>query len=172
MDVCSPLVPDAQSAEAVQPTQGSLDEPTPPSKLFARLYTIARDASGDAPTAQPSPMGSRSVRSVSMQLTWAFAGTASQPFHCRDRLYQRDEETRVMYLGARHLSHQRKHTPIDQQMVFASKFAAIGWVSACVLAPGRCRYACSVNASSIPHYLVVLSEPSKNRRVDTLPNAG
>ena len=77
-----------------------------------------------------------------------------------------------MYLGARDLSHQWKPTLIDQQVVFASKFAAIGWVSACVLAPGRCRYACSVNASSIPHDLVVLSEPSQNRLVDTLPNAG
>jgi hypothetical protein len=75
-------------------------------------------------------------------------------------------------LGARDLSHQWKPTLIDQQVVFASKFAAIGWVSACVLAPGRCRYACSVNASSIPHDLVVLSEPSKNRLVDTLPNSG
>jgi hypothetical protein len=52
------------------------------------------------------------------------------------------------------------------------RVAAIGQISACVLAPGRCRYACSVNASSIPHNLVVLSEPSKNRFVDTLPNAG
>ena len=77
-----------------------------------------------------------------------------------------------MDLVARQLSHQRKPTLIDQQMVFASKFAAIGWVSACVLAPGRCRYACSVKASSIPHDLVVLSELSKNRFVDTLPNAG
>ncbi len=57
-------------------------------------------------------------------------------------------------------------------MVFASEFAAIGRVSTRVLASGRCRYACSVNASSIPHDLVVLSEPSENRLVDTLPNAG
>ena len=77
-----------------------------------------------------------------------------------------------MYLGARDLSYQWKPTLIDKQMMFASEFAAIGWVSACVLAPGRCRYACSVNASSIPHDLVVLAEPSKNRLVDTLPNAG
>jgi hypothetical protein len=56
--------------------------------------------------------------------------------------------------------------------MFASEFAAIGWVSTRVLAPGRCRYACSVNAGSIPHDLVVLSEPSENRLVDTLPNAG
>jgi hypothetical protein len=57
-------------------------------------------------------------------------------------------------------------------VVFASEFAAIGGISACVLAAGRCRYARSVNASSIPHDLVVLSEPSQNRLVDTLPNAG
>jgi ferredoxin len=75
-------------------------------------------------------------------------------------------------LGARDLSHQWKPTLIDQQMVFASEFTAIGRVSACVLASGRCRYACSVNASSIPHDLVVLAEPSKYRLVDTLPNAG
>jgi hypothetical protein len=56
-------------------------------------------------------------------------------------------------------------------MMFASEFAAIGWVSARVVASGRCRYAGSVNASSIPHDLVMLSEPSQNRLVDTLPNA-
>jgi error-prone DNA polymerase len=33
-------------------------------------------------------------------------------------------------------------------------------------------YASSVNASSIPHDLVVLSEPSQNRLVNTPPNAG
>lgn len=51
-------------------------------------------------------------------------------------------------------------------MVFAAEYAAIGRVSACVLASTRCRYACSVNASSIPHNLVVLAEPSENRLVD------
>ena len=77
-----------------------------------------------------------------------------------------------MYLGTPALRYQWKPTLIDQQMVFVSEFAAIGWVSACVLASGRCRYACSVNASSIPHDLVVLSELSKNHLVDPLPNAG
>jgi hypothetical protein len=57
-------------------------------------------------------------------------------------------------------------------MVFAAEFAAIGWVSDCVLASSRCWYARSVNTSSIPHDLVVLSKPSKDRLVDPLPNAG
>lgn len=66
----------------------------------------------------------------------------------------------------------REATLIDPQMVFAAEFAAIGQVLACLPASTRCRYACSVNASSIPHDLVVLTEPSTNRLVDALPNAG
>jgi hypothetical protein len=60
---------------------------------------------------------------------------------------------------------------IHQQMVYAAEFAAISWILARVLASSRCWYACSVSASSIPHDLVVLSEPSKNRLVEALPNA-
>jgi hypothetical protein len=56
-------------------------------------------------------------------------------------------------------------------MVLAAEFAAISWISARLLASSRCRYACSVNASSIPHDLVALAEPPKNRLVDALPNA-
>jgi hypothetical protein len=95
----------AQSAEAVQPTQGALDDPTPSAKPFARLHGVPRNARCDAPTAQPSPMGSRSVCSIGMQLTWTFASTACQPFNCRNGLYQRNEETRVVHLRARDLGY-------------------------------------------------------------------
>ncbi len=56
-------------------------------------------------------------------------------------------------------------------MVFTAEFAAIGRVSACVLTAGRSWYACSINASSIPHDLVMFAEPSQNRLVDSLPDA-
>jgi hypothetical protein len=75
-----------------------------------------------------------------------------------------------VYLRARDPGYRWKPALIHQHMAFADEFAAIGRVSARVLASGRCRYACSVNASSID--LVVLPEPSQNRLVDTRPNAG
>jgi hypothetical protein len=75
-----------------------------------------------------------------------------------------------VYLRARDPGYQWKPALIHQHMAFADEFAAIGRVSARVLASGKCRYACSVNASSID--LVVLPEPSQNRLVDTRPNAG
>lgn len=76
-------------------------------------------------------------------------GTACQPVNCQDWLYQRNEETRVVYLRAGDLGHWWKPTLIHQQMVFVSKFAAIGWVLARVLAGGRRRYACSVADTSL-----------------------
>ena len=59
-------------------------------------------------------------------------------------------------------------------MVFAAEFATIGRVTARMLATGRCRYASGINASSIPHDLVVLAEqdPSQARAIiDTWPTA-
>jgi len=60
---------------------------------------------------------------------------------------------------------------IYEQMVFAAKLATIRWVSARMLAAGRGRYTGSVNASSSPHDLVVLAQPSEDCFVDALPNA-
>lgn len=57
-------------------------------------------------------------------------------------------------------------------MVFAATIAAIGSFSARVLASGTCQYACRVSASWIPHNLVMLSERSQYRLVDTLRASG
>jgi hypothetical protein len=45
----------------------------------------------------------RSIRSISVQLPWTFAGTARQSLNSWDRFYERDEHARIMDLGARDL---------------------------------------------------------------------
>jgi hypothetical protein len=55
-------------------------------------------------------------------------------------------------------------------MVFAAELAAISGISASMLATERCRHACSVNAGSIPHDLIVLAEPTQDCLMHTLPN--
>src|SRR4051794_27542255 len=57
-------------------------------------------------------------------------------------------------------------------MVLAAELATIGWVSARMLATRRGGHTGSVNASSIPHDLVVLAQLSKDCLMDPLPNAG
>jgi hypothetical protein len=54
MDVCSPLVPNAQSAKAVQPSQGALNDPAPSAEPFTRLNAVSRDAYCDTSSAQPN----------------------------------------------------------------------------------------------------------------------
>jgi hypothetical protein len=76
-----------------------------------------------------------------------------------------------MHLGARDLGYQRQPTLINEQMVFAGEFATIRRVSARMLATRRGRHTGSVNASSIPHDLVVLAQPSEDCLVDALPNS-
>ncbi|MCY0910394.1 hypothetical protein OTB17_01610 [Massilia sp. H27-R4] len=75
-----------------------------------------------------------------------------------------------MDLRACDLGYQRQSTLIYQYMVFAAELAAISRVSASMLATGRCRYAGCVNAGSIRHDLVILSELPQHRLVDALPH--
>jgi hypothetical protein len=55
-------------------------------------------------------------------------------------------------------------------MVFAAELAAISRVSASMFATIRCWYAGSVDAGSVPHDLVVLTEAPQDGLVDALPN--
>ena len=48
VEVCSSLMSYAQSAKAVEPTQGALDDPPPSAEPFARRYVMARDSSRNA----------------------------------------------------------------------------------------------------------------------------
>ena len=112
----------------------SLDNPTPPSKPLARLHAVARDTRCAAPTALPSPMGSRSVRSIGMQLSWMFAGTACQPLTAGIDSTNRIRKRASCPARPRSGSLE-KPALIYQQVVFAAEFAPISWISACVLAP-------------------------------------
>jgi hypothetical protein len=56
-------------------------------------------------------------------------------------------------------------------MVFAAEFVPLSWVPTGMLATSRCWHAGSVDASSIPHDLVMLAKTPQHRLMDTLPNA-
>jgi hypothetical protein len=58
---------------------------------------------------------------------------------------------------------------IDKDVVFAAKLPPISWVPSGVLAASRRRYACGINAGSIPRDLVVFAEPAQYPLVNTLP---
>jgi len=106
-----------------------------------------------------------------VQLTWTLTRPAAESLNRWDGFYEWNKKTRVVHLGARDLRYQRQPTLIYEQMVFAAELTAIGRIAARMLPTPRRRHAGSVNASSIPHDLVVLAQPSKDCLVDSLPNA-
>ncbi|GEM_PF-2836571 len=97
--------------------------------------------------------------------------TSAKPFHRWDGFDEWNKKTRVVYLGAQDLGYQRQPALIWEQMVFAAELATISEISTRMLATRRGGYAGSVNASSIPHDLVVLAQPSRECLVDALPDA-
>jgi hypothetical protein len=106
-----------------------------------------------------------------VQLTWTLTRTAGKPFHRWDGFYEWNKKTRVVHLSTRNLGYQRHPALIHKQMMFAAEFATIGRVSARMLPTRRGGHTGSVNASSIPHNLVVLAQPAEHCLVDALPNA-
>jgi len=93
-------------------------------------------------------------------LTWTFTRTAATPFNRWDGFDERNKKTRVVYLGARDIGYQQQPTLIYEQMVFATELATISGISSRMLATRRGGHTGSVNASSIPHDLVVFAQPS------------
>ena len=148
----------------------SLDNPTPPSKPLARLHAVARDTRCAAPTAQPSPMGSRSVRSIGMQLSWTFAGTACQPLTAGIDSTNRKRKRASCPARPRSgsLEEARAHLPASG---VCSRVCPDQLDFGLCARPRQVPLCCSVNAGLILYDLAVISAPSKNRFVDTLPYA-
>ena len=89
--------------------------------------------------AQPSQIGSRSVRSIGMQLTWMFAARPASPLTAGIDATNRMRKRASCACAPEIWATRGKPTLIHQHMVFAAEFAAIVRVSARVLASSRCR---------------------------------
>ena len=116
-------------------------------------------------------MCSRRVCPIGVQLTWTFTRTAAKPIDRRDGFDKWNKKTRVVYLSARDFGYERQPALIYEQVMFAAELATTSGISARMLAACRGKYAGRVNASSIPHDLVMLAQPSKDCLVDALPSA-
>lgn len=71
--------------------------------------------SGNAPMVQPSRMGSRSIRLIGMQLTWASSSTACSSFHFWDGRYSgiRNASRVLARLRSERLAKAHAHPPAD-----------------------------------------------------------
>ena len=130
MDVGTTLVADDQAAEAVQPGEGSLDDPAMTTKALTRLDAAPGDPGRDVPQSACRTRPSRVVRLVGVQLVWATTRpTTGHPYRS-DPIEHDGQHGRVGYVRCGQPDCERDAAAVDEKVVFRAWAAAIRRVRA------------------------------------------
>jgi hypothetical protein len=132
MDVLTPLVPNGEAAELVEPREGAFDHPAMATKSSAGLDALAGDAHLDATAMQELTTARDVVRLVRVHLVWTLARPTARAFDGRNRVDQFLEDDAVVAVGAGDERGERGAPSIRNNVALRARFAAIRRVR-----PGR-----------------------------------
>src|SRR3989442_802078 len=139
MNLCAPLVTDAQTTELMQPTERAFDHPAGFTQAAAMRPTCARQSPGDAQRTQPALMRAAAVSPIALHdlgpLTRA-TGLATQR---RNRQHQGLQLSAVMHVGRGDLDAQWQPLGIGAKMMLAARFAAVRRVGSRLKPPKTAR---------------------------------
>ena len=135
MDVETSFVANGEAAEAVQPGESPLDNPTVMSKLLATLDAASCDACLDAAAFAGLAASSEVVGLVGMQLGRPASGPASLAADGRDSIQQFVEGLAVVDVGAGQQEGERDALPVGDEVALGPRPAAVGWIGAGRLTP-------------------------------------
>jgi len=130
MDVRPAFVPDAQTAQAVEPGQRALHDPPMPPQPLARLDPLAGNARGDPAPAQGLAVAPGVIGFVGVQLGRAAPRAAERAADGRDGVHHRLEEGALIYVGGGQARDQGNTLAVGQDVVFAAGLGAVGRVRA------------------------------------------
>jgi len=100
MDVGTLLIADAQSARLVEPGEGSLHDPSPPTKTTAVFGVAHREQRDNATVAQTLPNCRRVITAIAQYVIRPMAWTSPRSLQGRDGINERDGLLRVVTVGA------------------------------------------------------------------------
>ena len=129
------FVSDDETAKLVDPCEGSLDDPSMLSQMLAAVDAAPRDARDDASGAHVVSATVEIVALVGMEFVGPPSRTASSLTHRSDGVDHRGERFAVVDVGAGQNDGERDAGPVDQQVAFRARLAAIGRVRADRVAP-------------------------------------
>jgi hypothetical protein len=135
LNVVAILIADGEAPKALEPRDGSFDEPAVPDELIAALQAPASDAREDV----AAPAGAAAERViislVGMQLVRPATGPATRLPDRRDGVEHRLQHLTVVAVGRAQPASQRRALAVDHNVVFGARFAAVGRVGAGLRAP-------------------------------------
>ena len=101
MNVGSPLIANAQPAELVQPSQGSLHHPPMDAEATPALGKALGQDRLDPQRSQRPPVRLRVISSVFLNLVWSPAWTSSLTPNGRNSLHQGQQLGHIMTISSR-----------------------------------------------------------------------
>lgn len=125
MNVGSSFVANAQSAELVQPTDGSFDDPSRCSKAAAMCGADLGKLITNVALTQPARMGATAIGSIALHSIRSAARPARSTSNRRDRFDQRAHLGGVVSICAGENHTQRDALGIGTDVVLAASFASI-----------------------------------------------
>src|SRR5262245_51017503 len=135
MDVGTPLVANGEAAEAIEPGERALDDPTMPAQLLTRVDAFAGNADPDVATAEGATAAGNIVGLVGMDLGGTLASPAVGLLDPGNGVEQWLKDHRLVAVGPRQECGEREAGPLDHNMALRARFAAIRWVRPDGVAP-------------------------------------
>jgi hypothetical protein len=164
MDIRQALVTDGEPAEPIDPGEGPLDNPAISAECLARFDPASGDAAADATLTQVSPTAPIIVALVRVDLVGSLTWSATWSFDRLDRLDQVFEENRVVDVRRSEPDREWDALPVDQEVPFRARFAAVGRVWTDRLVRSAPLFAGMLEASRLARdQSIVSAAPSRSR---------
>ena len=148
---------EAKTPQPMQPAQRSLNHLASAAQVLLAFSVTSGYAWGDASQPQPLLVVAIVIAFVSVQLGWAFSGSACQAKYLRQRQYRRLQQLRVMNVSRRQLRCQGQAALVDDGVMLATELSTVHGVGAGVIPAEGGRSASRVDAGAFPFDLVMLA---------------
>ena len=139
MDVIAALIPNAQSAELMQPTDGPFDHPAEKAQPAAVFVVAVGNVWFYSPLRQLVPMEVGIISPIREQGLRTLHRSTHLSRDRWNRIHQRDQLRYVMVIGTREAHGQRKAFRIRDKVMFRAFFPAIHRAGAGFFAPPTAR---------------------------------
>lgn len=135
MNISTSLVANAQPSKASSPGMGALDHPA----VLAKAVLGLDSSSGDTRLDTASPTGLTTpgivIPLVCMHFGWTEPRSTARARNGWNRIEQLFENPRVMDVSRSQHHTERNAVAIDKKMMFRARFAFVGWIRSCFVAP-------------------------------------
>ncbi len=139
MDIGTAFVADGEATKAVQPGDGSLNDPPADAEATPMRRSTPCEDRRDAPGPQAVAMGLGVVAAVALERPRLPARAPATATHCGQGVHHRVEMGDVIDVRGRYLGDEWDAARVGDEVVLGTRLAAIGWVRSSFFPPRTAR---------------------------------